>query len=157
VNKQLDSEGKQLESVALKLLARREHSRKELQQKLEKKGFASKQVAFVLQQLIKKGWQSDDRFADCYIRSRIHAGFGPRRILFELNQRGVHSTLAEKYLKSDDNQFWVKQIKRIYVKRFAAIPNNQAIDAKHYRFLQQRGFMHDTIMQLLKGNDNEYS
>jgi regulatory protein len=153
----LNLELKRIKDVALKLLARREHSQKELQQKLQKKGFSLKLIPIVLQQLIEENWQSDERFADCYIRSRINAGFGPLRIFFELNQRGVNAILIEKYLKQDNNQFWMNQLQRVFAKRFAVIKDDCVTSAKCYQFLQRRGFTHDRIMQLLKGNDNEYA
>lgn len=153
----LNLELKQIRDIALKLLVRREHSQKELQQKLQKKGFSLNQIAIVLQQFVKEGWQSDERFAECYIRSRINAGFGPLRISFELSQRGVNARLIEKYLKLDDEQFWMDQIKRVCAKRFTVITDDRRMKTKRYQFLQHRGFAHDRIMQLLKGNDNEYT
>jgi regulatory protein len=144
--------------AALKFLARREHSQKELQQKLHKKGFTKEQIISVLELFSIKGWQSDERFAECYIRSRVSAGFGPIRIAFELTQRGVQQHLIEKYLRQSDNQFWINQIKRVFSKRFKLkqVADEQEQYVKQYRFLQNRGFAHHRIIQFLKGYDNEY-
>jgi len=147
---------KQPREVALKFLARREHSQKELQQKLYKKGFVQAQIIPVLEFLSTKGWQSDERFAECYIRSRISAGFGSVRITFELSQRGVQDHLIVKHLRQKDDQFWVNQLRRVFFKQFKQVADEQHRYAKQYRFLQSRGFAQHRIIQFLKGYDNEY-
>ena len=51
---------------ALALLARREHSRKDLASKLERKGFARDEIRDALQQLIDAGYQSDSVLPRCW-------------------------------------------------------------------------------------------
>ena len=50
--------------VALNLLARREHSRVELENKLSKKGFPHEQIERALKQLAANDLQSDQRFLE---------------------------------------------------------------------------------------------
>lgn len=153
-----DMDLKSLKEAALQFLARREHSQKELQQKLHKKGFTKEKITSILNLFATKGWQSDERFAECYIRSRVRAGFGSIRIAFELTQRGVHNHLIEKYLRQFDDQFWMNQIEQVFSKRFKLkqVTGDQVQYVKQYRFLQNRGFVQNRIVQFLKGCDNEY-
>lgn len=67
------------------MLARREHSQLELTQKLTQKGFQERDIELLLEEFVQLGWQSDQRFAESYSRSRVHKGFGPVRIQYELN------------------------------------------------------------------------
>lgn len=77
---------------ALRLLARREHSRLELSLKLRQRKIESAIIETVLDEYEAEGWLDDDRFADVYARQRMDIGYGPLRILGELQQRGVHRT-----------------------------------------------------------------
>ena len=106
--------------------------------------------------LSEKGWQSDERFTECYIRSRIRAGFGPIRIALELTQKGVEEHVFEKHLKSNDEPFWMQQITCVFLKRFKQAAQNRAQYLKQCQFLQNRGFAQYRIIQVLKGDDYEY-
>ncbi len=61
---------KQIKKDCLRLLTRREHSRKEIEQKLALKGYQQKQVVEVLAELTKQSWQDDNRFAESFINMR---------------------------------------------------------------------------------------
>ena len=61
--------------AAMDLLARREHSQRELRTKLERR-FPPEQVDETLQTLAAEGLQSDSRFAEAYVRQRSQRGYG---------------------------------------------------------------------------------
>ena len=64
-----------LRERALRLLARREHSRAELARKLEAAGFAREEIALLLDAFEAKNWLSDQRFAESYVADhRARAG-----------------------------------------------------------------------------------
>jgi len=73
---------------AMDLLARREHARGELERKLAAAGFDADIAADVLQRLADEGLQSDRRFVESFVQSRINQGKGPLRIHADLGQRG---------------------------------------------------------------------
>ncbi|KAL4422737.1 hypothetical protein ABPG75_008934 [Micractinium tetrahymenae] len=82
-------------SAALKLLASRPHSRKELKAKLRERGFELHDVRGALDRLAAVGLQSDAEFADTFARSKWRQSkWGPRRIEGELHHRGVSVELA---------------------------------------------------------------
>ena len=56
---------------ALKLLAMREHSVKELKNKLVSKGYGKEEIEDAVQMLIGEGSLSDKRFAYAFVRSRL--------------------------------------------------------------------------------------
>ena len=55
-------------------LARREHSRLELYQKLKQRQFEPDVINSELSKLLDEGLQSDERFAEAFLRSRIDKG-----------------------------------------------------------------------------------
>jgi len=153
---------------AVDLLSRREHSRKELHQKLLKKDFDCEYISPVLDYLIEKDYLSDERFAQSTLRVRVDRGFGWLYIKNELNQKGVCSSIINELDKNDEID-WYLQAELAYNKRFSTplveyfADNNdesflskdkayQAANkekAKRMRFLQYRGFSPDQIMTVL--------
>ena len=65
----------ELQERALRLLARREHSRAELSHKLGQAGFAADDITPLLDEFEEKNWLSDRRFAESYVADhRAKAG-----------------------------------------------------------------------------------
>ena len=75
-------------------LARREHGRTELLNKLTKFGFDSNTADDAVAELIDDGLQSDTRFAEAFVRSRITQGKGPAKIRADLRESGVRVTVS---------------------------------------------------------------
>lgn len=138
---------------AVKLLARREHSARELQRKLEQRGVPDVEAAAAVDYVRQEGWQSDVRFAQLLVRSRVAQGYGPLRIRAELQQAGltreeIESALAEAGID------WREACVRAQQKRFREIPGSSTERAKQYRFLQGRGFEAGQIATALRGSED---
>ncbi len=126
--------------AAVELLARREHSRHELNRKLAARGFAEEVVAAVLDELTRSGALANARFTDSFVRSRIARGQGPQRIRAELAQRGIVSAEAANGLAAAEVD-WLAAIRAVRAKRFGPEPpRDYAERARQARFLQYRGF-----------------
>ena len=134
--------------VALNLLARREHSRVELENKLNKKGFPCEQIDQALEQLAANDLQSDQRFLDDFVRSRVLKGNGPLRISQELRQRGIEDGLS----RIDDQEIdWLEVATNTYTKKYKSSEIADARErAKRMRYMQSKGFSGDIIRQILK-------
>lgn len=127
-------------SVALRLLARREHSRLELSLKLRQRQIERAVIDRVLDDYEAEGWLNDDRFADVYARQRMDLGYGPLRILSELQQRGVHT--APKCVDQMTDEDWTEQATRLRCKRFGghSLRDDWNEKVRQARFLSRRGF-----------------
>jgi regulatory protein len=126
--------------AALELLARREHSRRELTRKLAARGFPDDVVTSVLEKLERTGALADARFTDSFVRSRVSKGQGPQRIRAELAQRGISDEEADGVLRAAEVD-WLATIRAVRAKRFGAEPpRDYAERARQARFLQYRGF-----------------
>ena len=136
--------------IALELLARREHSRRELTRKLGTRGFPDDVIAPVLDELERSGSLADARFTDSFVRSRVGKGQGPQRIRAELAQRGIADTEADEALRSSDVD-WRETIRAVRRKKFGAeLPRDYAERARQARFLQYRGFSNEQIRAALE-------
>ncbi|QBQ56119.1 regulatory protein RecX [Nitrosococcus wardiae] len=140
-------------SLMLEMLARREHSSWELHRKLTARGYQSNLIEAVLAELERDNLQSDQRFAESYIRSRAERGFGPRRIAAELKERGISEALiADGLIQERD---WDNQAMKARSKRFGqALPSSLGERARQMRFLQYRGFTQEQINRALSGIDD---
>ncbi len=144
---------KSLREQAMDFLARREHSRYELKRKLLAKNFLVTEVDELLACLTEEGLQSDERYAETYVRSRTTAGFGPRRIEYELQQRGVAHPLITQFVALGDSKWW-SILTTLWQRKFSDSPiSDHKMYAKQLRFLLQRGFEPKQIHQLLKAKD----
>ena len=134
---------------ALDILARREHSKFELQNKLSAKGFATCDIARVIQDLVGQGLQSDARFVESYVNMRRKRGFGPIRIKAELRERGIDSELSEQFL-DEHSPIWYEMVAIMRCKKFGEkIPDDLRERAKQMRYLYYKGFTADQIKRVL--------
>ncbi|MFC1589043.1 regulatory protein RecX [Pseudomonadota bacterium] len=135
--------------VAVRLLARREHSAEEIRQKLAKREFDASEIATAVVELQQGDWQSDERFAEAYVRYRRMKGFGPVRIASELRERGVDEQIANRYLYADDG-VWLQALEQEYQKKYQGTKFEDFKEkAKRMRFLQYRGFTIDQINEVV--------
>ncbi len=132
--------------AALRLLANREHSAQELGEKLSRKGYLFSEIQDILSHLKGKNLQSDERFAENYIRSRKRRGYGPNYIKQSLAQRGVEQTVVERALNELDVD-WVNEAYCVWMKKFGSSHKEQTPKdiLKQKRFLYYRGFDGDII------------
>ena len=131
---------------AMDFLARREHSRLELYQKLKQRQFEPDVINSELSKLLDEGLQSDERFAEAFLRSRIDKGKGPNIILSELSQRGVDELLASNVIGSISEEEWNDLAYRTMNKKLG---NEAELDydkqLKLMKFLSNRGFTRSQI------------
>jgi regulatory protein len=130
---------------AMDFLARREYGQKELIKKLADKGFIRNIVETAVFQLTEDGLQSDQRFAESFVQSRINQGKGPVRIRLDLSQRGVADSEVEYAIEASAAN-WYELARDVRQRKFGV---DQPFDfqgkAKQMRFLQYRGFEQDHI------------
>jgi len=136
--------------VALGLLARREHGRREVTRKLATRGFPAEIVAAVVAALESSGALAEARFTETFVRSRVGKGRGPQRIRSELAQRGVADADVALAL-GDADVDWLATARAARRKRFGAAPPSDFRErARQARFLEYRGFSRDQIRAALE-------
>ena len=139
------SERAELEQAAIRLLAIREHSRFELQRKLQDRAGPPELLQEVLDRLQAEGYQSDGRFAEQYVESRKAKGFGPVRISRELRERGIDALLIEQWLDPHETD-WPELLRSCSRRKFGnGLPGDYRERAKRARFLEYRGFPTELI------------
>jgi regulatory protein len=138
--------------AAMDLLTGREYSRAELATKLNKKFDNHSAIEQVLVQISDEGLQSDKRFAEAFIRSRLYRGHGLARLRQDIRQKGVADDLVAQALEDADIN-WFELAKDVAQRKFG---DRQAADqrekAKRMRFMQYRGFNYEQIKYALSSS-----
>lgn len=147
--KQDDPEHK-ARAAALRLLARREHSRLELDLKLRQRKVEAATIAKVLDEYEANDWLSNERFADVFSRQRFDLGYGPLKIVAELQQRGIQA--PPEWFSAMTDQQWIDSAVHVRDRRFglADIRNDWDEKGRQGRFLARRGFASDHIEAALE-------
>jgi len=134
---------------ALDLVSRREHSRHELMQKLDKRYPATSPIIEeVLDKLEINKILDDERFAEMYLNSRARRGFGPKKIEMELNSRKVNSLFISNAIEAYES--WLENAQIVLKKKFKdQKPVDYQSKMKQKQFLFSRGFSAPIIDKLL--------
>ncbi len=137
-----------LKARALRYLSAREHSRQELARKLARYAEENDDVEAILDWLEASKFLSSTRFAESLINRRAER-FGTSRILMELESHKIDlSTMPELKMhlrEGEENRAWV-----VWEKKFGSPASSAIESARQKRFLQQRGFSHQSIQMVMR-------
>ena len=124
---------------SLDLLSRREHSRKEVKEKLLLRYENTEQINIVLDKLVSNNLINDSRFAEAYVLNRKRKGFGPKKIIFELISKGVKESIANEVVEIEGG--WIEAARSAFKKKYKDDQNIETKEQlKQKTFLQNRGF-----------------
>lgn len=85
---------------ALYLLSLREHSKGELRDKLKAKGYNREEIDSSISRLAAEGLQSDTRFCESFLRSRLRKNPEGKAILvLRLCEKGIERDVASKAVR----------------------------------------------------------
>jgi regulatory protein len=145
--------GPSLKTRALAHLARREHSRLELEKKLAPHAPNPEELAQLLDDLEQCGALSSARMVEQVIHMR-KSRFGSQRIVRELREKGIAENLIAAQLPNikEAEQLSAYEVWR---KKFGAMPANARELGRQMRFMRSRGFAPETINKVLRRAEGE--
>ena len=139
-----DDAYKAIYNKALDIISRREHSQKELSDKLITKFNIPELVDSVIHGLLEKNLLNDYRYSESYVVARKRKGFGPKKIGYELVSRGVNENIASEVIYAEGG--WNEAALKAFNKKFkAGIGEDFKERNKQKAFLQNRGFSFQEI------------
>ena len=139
MSKSLNSD---ITKLITKYLSIREHSKLELKNKLIEKGFDIEEILLSIN-------ESDSRFTEEFIRSRIKKNKGPNLISSELNCRGITEALISENLSKISHDQWLDCAFVALRKKLKGSSITLEDRDKIYSFLIGRGFEHKMIKYAL--------
>ena len=161
-----------LQARALRLLAQREHSRLELERKLQRflahpdadptdpvaaasdaPRYSAQDLSDALDALQAKGFIQPERVAQSILHRRAPK-LGSQRVLQELRQKGLDEDLirnAAATLRSSEHaRAWA-----VWQRKFGQAATTPQERAKHMRFLASRGFAAEVVGKVVRGQAPE--
>lgn len=138
-----------IRASAQSMLAKREHSKHELLRKLTQKGFETVLTEQVVQELQQENLQSDARFCEMLIRSRVNKGYGRKKITMEFSEHQIASELVQKALAESDID-WFSLCQQVFERKFkGGLGRDWKARQKQMRYLMNRGFSHEEIREAI--------
>ena len=129
---------------ALAIVSIREHSEKEIKNKLLEKFDAPEIIEQVVLKLIENNLINDVRFAEMYVLIRKRKGFGPKKIQFELMARGIDDSISSLVITEEGS--WKEAAQKAFNKKFKNGASQEFKERnKQKTFLQNRGFSFEEI------------
>lgn len=141
-----------------RLLARREHTRRELDSKLAQRGYTGAVREHVIAEAGERGWLDERRFAEEFVRSRVERGQGPLRLRSELHKRGLAEELIDSSMatyQSEHGLDWREFARQVRTARFGVqLPRERREVQRQAQFLQRRGFTAEQISAAIGGSEH---
>ena len=129
---------------ALDIVSRREHSEKEIKNKLLEKFDAPEIIEQVVLKLIENNLINDVLFDEMYVLVRKRKGFGPKKIQFELMARGIDDSISSLVITEEGS--WKEAAQKAFNKKFKNGASQEFKERnKQKTFLQNRGFSFEEI------------
>jgi regulatory protein len=142
-----------LKGRALRLLSSREHSRLELERKLQRYEEMPGELIAALDDLQAKGFISEQRVLESVVNRRA-GKLGAARIKQELQAKGLDAELvtgAMTALRAGE----LTRAREVWLKKFGQQAQDSSERAKQMRFLAGRGFAGDTISRVVGGSNDD--
>jgi regulatory protein len=141
-------------NAAVRILTNRDHSKYELIQKLQKRGFAAKIINAVIAQCEDFGYIDDHRTARVYVQQLKRKCFGRRYVRLALKKKRMTGAAIEKILvehyPGEDEYVHAGRLLEKKKKTFANEADPKKRSDRIYRYLYSRGFSPSVIRSLLK-------
>ncbi len=143
----------QAKRKALDYLSRRMHSEKELNQKLQKKGFSADTILRLIDDFRSSGYLNDTQFAVAYVTDCLQKRpIGRRALLQRLRLKGIHKEIIDNVLTATLETQKEETIALAAARKKLRVSRSQfeKLDLKKQKqrlaqFLAQRGFEWDII------------
>lgn len=137
----------------INLLARRDYSEYEIRHKMQLKGFSDNDIDQALYHCQQRNWQSDYRFCENYLLSRVRKGYGLKRIQQELRLKGINHQILSQVLEEQDFN-WQELAIACLEKKFPdyAKVNDLKLKQKIWRYMSNHGFETDDFIHLIKNS-----
>jgi regulatory protein len=133
-----------------RLLAKREHSQRELLAKLKQRDLPEAESLSLIEEFKKANIQSDERYAEAVVRGAQNKGKGPLFVKRTLEQQDIFYASVEQYMQ-EERFDWFELALSVRKKRFGnEIPIEFNDIQKQKRFLMYRGFEDEHIKYALK-------
>lgn len=140
-------------AAALRLLARRDHSRSELSRKLVERGFPQDEIKAAISECLRLDYLDDERYATDFTQLLQRKGYGRHRIRQMLIAKGLTLQVIAACLDvCCPDAMQIRGCRRAMFKKLKGdkrMQDSAEARARLYRFLYSRGFSSSIIRQAM--------
>ncbi len=135
------------------LLKYRLRTKRELIQKMKRKGFSEEEIKKEIESLEREGIIDDERFARIFVREEIEKRALPQFILLKkLIEKGVDYEIAKKVLEEEYDEGKIFETANRIINKLKRAGKNEE---KIYEYFIRRGFPPEFIKKFLKGLNSQ--
>lgn len=139
-------------ACALKFLSYRPRSKKELLDRLKRKGFSVEEINTVIRSLEQAGLINDQNLSmELFTYSLERKPLGKKGIRAFLARRGIDKELVHKTLSAHTGDMEEESAKRFVEKKFKSLKNypEDVVKRRLWGMLQRRGFSAEVIQRVI--------
>jgi regulatory protein len=145
--------GKKALNKTLCLLGKRSYTKKQIEQKLQQRGYSDEIIDAVTEYCLQMGYLNDREYVRQWVSTRNRLKpVGKRRIIHELKAKGIEHEIIISYLDDNfSNELEYELASSLIKKKIGHnLDKDHKSSEKLYRFLLRRGFSHDIIIKALR-------
>jgi regulatory protein len=138
--------------LALRFLGYRARSRAEVRQRLARKGYEEETIDSVIEKLAQAGLIDDSQFTEAWVRARSTGrAMGPRRIAWELRQKGVDAETVREAVDRIDAETELGLALKVGRQKAESVRGEPmpVVRRKVAAALQRRGFSWEVTARVL--------
>lgn len=146
----VEAERRKALDASFNLLSYRGRSRREIEDRLKRKGVNPEVIGETVRRLTELGLLDDTRFAEAFARDRLEFAHKGRRVIYaELRKKGISKPVVEQALSGapDEDKSAAELLEKVS-RRYAALEPRERYRKLH-DLLLRRGFSFDTIERVL--------
>lgn len=142
------SEEKRAKDKAFNLLSYRDHSKKELEDKL-KRDYSEESAKAVAEKMEDLGLVNDEAFAKRYAKELLYSKYySARKAEYELTRKGIDRETAS-YIIENESPDAGEQIRILLDKKYKNVHSDEKVKRRAIAFLQRYGYSWDDIKRAI--------
>ncbi|WP_099206046.1 regulatory protein RecX [Scatolibacter rhodanostii] len=150
------SDARRAHEKALYLLEHRNHSKKELEDKIARTAASREAAKIAAEHMEEIGLLNDERFARDFAQMLFERKkFGARRVRQELYQKGIDRDLIDEILEEYAENDTGEAIHTILEKKYSRFAEDEKIKRRAIAALQRLGYRFDEIKSVMQNWDEE--
>lgn len=149
----LDSDARRATERALYLLEYRDHSKRELMEKITRTAASKEAAEAAAAKMEELGLVDDDSYGRRYAKELFERKkYGPMRVRQELRQKGIGQELIDELLDEyDDPEAFTERIVGILERKYPGWQEDEKVKRRAFAALQRMGYSYEHIREGMRG------
>lgn len=154
----LASDERRAREKALYLLEHRNHSKKELTEKIARTAASREAAQAATDRMEELGLLNDEAYARDLARELVvRKRYGALRVRQELRQKGIDNELIDELLEQyGSEETALENIQAVLEKKYAGWEDDEKVRRRAFAALQRLGYSYDLIRRAMRAGEQDY-